>query len=483
MSTASQKSSIYWLKVLIFFILLLGFQALPAPAPLTPFGMKVVGVFFAMLFGWSTIGLIWPSIAGMLAIVLFGVLPMGEFLASGWGSPITMLVFFMMMVAKNLEKGGISSFIATWFISRSVVIGRPWLFCFMFLFSVSVVASLTSAVATIFLGWAIFSDILEEIHAEKFEPFANFINIGIVMASCAGDAIFHFRTVGAVAFGVMTKISGMDLNTVNYFFWALTASMALATLYSLGGKFLFRIDAGKLKKLDKAYFATKDLSLDTRQKLLLAHMLVLILLMLLPSFTPEGWILNQMISKIGAVGIAATICLMMCIVRVAGRPLMDPAACVRDGVSFEVMFLMATIFPIALKLFPMKETGINAFLVGILEPLVTGYPPIIFVMVAAFAALVLTNVMGNVTVPTLIYPVFYPIALTLGISPVALMVPIAFASTFGVMLPCGCPMAAVMFGNKEAIRIKDIMRYVPFWFSLSALVVCVLWAMLAQVLF
>lgn len=485
MSTVAKPQSrmTFWLKMIVFFALLFGFQLLPAPDPLTPLGMKVLGVFFAMLFGWSTIGLIWPSIAGMLAIVMLDVLTMPAFLASGWGSPITLLVFFMMMVAKNLEKGGISSFIAMWFISRKIVIGKPWLFCFMFLFSIAVVSSLTSAVAMIFLGWAIFADILEEIKAEKFEAFSNFIMIGIVMAASAGDAIFHFRTVGAVGFGVMEKVSGEALNTFAYFLWALSCTAAIIAVFSLVGKYIFRIDATKLKQLNEDYFAQNSLSLDKRQRALLLLMLLLIFMMLMPSVTPASWMINVILGKLGAAGIAALTCLLMSVIHVEGEPLMNPGVCVREGVSFEVVFLMATIFPIALNLFPMEETGINPFLVNIFAPIVEGRSGFIFLALAAFCALVLTNLMGNVTVPTLLYPVFYPIAMKLGMSPVALMVPIVYASTFGVMLPCGCPMAAVMFGNKENIRTKDIYTFVPVWFVICSIVVCVLWAFLATLVF
>ncbi len=485
MSTAANPQSRmkFWFKMIVFFTLLFGFQLLPAPDPLTPLGMKVLGVFFAMLFGWSTIGLIWPSIAGMLAIVMLDVLSLPEFLASGWGSPITLLVFFMMMVAKNLEKGGISSYIAMWFISRKAVIGRPWLFCFMFLLSIAVVSSLTSAVAMIFLGWAIFADILEEIKAEKFEGFANFIMVGIVMSACAGDAIFHFRTVGAVGFGVMEKVSGETLNTFAYFIWALTCSAALIAVFTIVGKYLFRIDATKLKQLNEEYFAKKELSLNKRQRALLLLMLLLIFMMLVPSITPADWMMNVILGKLGACGIAALTCLLMSVIHIDGAPLMNPGACVRDGVSFDVVFLMATIFPIALKLFPMEETGINPFLVSIFAPIVEGRSGFVFLALAAFCALALTNLMGNVTVPTLLYPVFYPIAMKLGMSPVALMVPIVFASTFGVLLPCGCPMAAVMFGNTENIRTKDIYTYVPVWFAICAVIVCIIWAFFAILMF
>lgn len=106
MDTNSSQAK-FWLETLVFFLIMFGFGYLPAPEPLTPYGMKTLGIFFALLFGWCAIGMIWPSIVGILAMPLLGVLPLNDVFANGWGSSVMLLIFFMMMVAKNLEKAGI----------------------------------------------------------------------------------------------------------------------------------------------------------------------------------------------------------------------------------------------------------------------------------------------------------------------------------------------------------------------------------------
>ena len=108
----ANKTATFYLKSIIFFVLVFGVGLIPAPEPLTAYGMKTIGIFFGLIFGWCTIGMIWPSIVGILAIVLLDILPLKTVLATGWGSTTMLLIFFMMMLAKNLEKAGISNFIA-----------------------------------------------------------------------------------------------------------------------------------------------------------------------------------------------------------------------------------------------------------------------------------------------------------------------------------------------------------------------------------
>ncbi|MBO5428678.1 MAG: anion permease, partial [Peptococcaceae bacterium] len=326
-------------KMAIFFLLVFGIGFLPAPAPLTSYGMKTLGIFIGLIYGWCAIGMIWPSIVGILAMAILGILPMAKILANGWGSTTMVLIFFMMMISKNLEKAGISNFIALWFISRKLVMGRPWLFSYAFLIAIALISTMTSAVATILLGWGIFYGVASEIKAEKYSPYTSFMVVGIVVAASLGNGLFPFRTVGAVAFALMTQISGEVLNNFVYTIWAFAMCFALMALYIALGKYLFRVPVEALANLNEEYFATKDLTLSKRQKTMLVLMFVLIALMLLPSITPATWITSILFKKVQAAGIAALICLAMCLISVEGTPLMEPRSIIREGISWDVMFL------------------------------------------------------------------------------------------------------------------------------------------------
>ena len=45
---------------------------IPAIDPITPVGMKVVGIFLGVVYLWSTVDLIWPSMLALLMIALSG---------------------------------------------------------------------------------------------------------------------------------------------------------------------------------------------------------------------------------------------------------------------------------------------------------------------------------------------------------------------------------------------------------------------------
>ena len=67
MSTQSK----YYFHTAIVFLFVFGFGFLPPLAPITTEGMKVAGIFIGVIYGWSTVGMIWPSLLGLFALCLW----------------------------------------------------------------------------------------------------------------------------------------------------------------------------------------------------------------------------------------------------------------------------------------------------------------------------------------------------------------------------------------------------------------------------
>ncbi|MBR2009676.1 MAG: SLC13 family permease, partial [Peptococcaceae bacterium] len=54
----------------IVFVLAFFFRFLPPFGQITPYGMGILGTFIAAIYGWSTIGMVWPSFICLTAIGL-----------------------------------------------------------------------------------------------------------------------------------------------------------------------------------------------------------------------------------------------------------------------------------------------------------------------------------------------------------------------------------------------------------------------------
>lgn len=65
----------HWVHVAIGLAFMFLFPLLPPAEPITEVGMHVLGAFIGMIYLWSAVESIWPSILGLTLIGLSGILP------------------------------------------------------------------------------------------------------------------------------------------------------------------------------------------------------------------------------------------------------------------------------------------------------------------------------------------------------------------------------------------------------------------------
>ena len=70
--SCKDKEIAYYAHSLISLLIMFGCGQLTPIPPLTPLGMNLIGIFLGVLYGWIFIDIIWPSMAGLLALMLIG---------------------------------------------------------------------------------------------------------------------------------------------------------------------------------------------------------------------------------------------------------------------------------------------------------------------------------------------------------------------------------------------------------------------------
>lgn len=462
MSNAAVKAEnnmSYYIKLVICLIIMFGFGYLPPFEPITPLGMHIVGIFFGLLFGWMTLGLVWPSIFGCIALVLVGEMTIAQVLAGGWGSTTLQLIFFMALVAAIVEQAGVSQFIAMYFISRKWVIGRPWMFTFVFLGTVFFLSAITSTIPAIIICWSIWYSICKQVGLKPYEPFTSFMVIGVVMAATFGLAMFPFKTVGILVFGILKDISGgLTVNYLTYVCFTIPMSLLCIFVFTILGKIVFRIDVTKLKNLTEESFKDVDLTLTKYQKIILIFLAALIVLLLIPSVLPQSFFLAAILKKLDAVGTAMILVAVMCALKVDGKPIMNFKEVCSKGMQWDVILLTSVVMPLS-SVLTSDETGVTNFLLQVLSPLFDGRSALTFLMIAVFCAVLITNFATNNVVGAILLPVFYPFALKLGIAPLALTSLLTYTCHFALLTPAASPMAALLHGNTAWCRSTDIYKY------------------------
>ena len=151
----ARGDAMYYVHSFLCLLIMFGFGQLPPVEPLTALGMRLIGIFLGLLYGWIFIDIVWPSMAGLLALMLVGGMKPVALLNRSFGDPIVLMMFFIFVFCATINHYGLSRFISLWFITRKFVAGRPWVFTFTFLASMFILGGLTSASPAAIIGWSI----------------------------------------------------------------------------------------------------------------------------------------------------------------------------------------------------------------------------------------------------------------------------------------------------------------------------------------
>lgn len=176
----------YYVHSLVCLCIMFGFGLLDPVEPLTPLGMRLVGVFLGVLYGWVFIEIVWPSLAGLLAMMLVGGMKPVTLLNNSFGHPIVQMMFFIFVFCATISHYGLSKFISLWFITRKFVAGRPWVFTYTFLGSIFILGGLTSASPAAIIGWSILYGVCEVCGFKKGDGYPTMMVFGIVFAAQVG---------------------------------------------------------------------------------------------------------------------------------------------------------------------------------------------------------------------------------------------------------------------------------------------------------
>lgn len=484
-SATTPKAStgvMYWVHTVICLCIMFGFGELPPLAPLTPLGMKLIGIFLGVLYGWVCIEIVWPSMAGLLALMLIGGMKPKELFNKSFGDPIVQMMFFIFVFCATINHYGLSKFISLWFITRKFVMGRPWVFTYVFLGSIFILGGLTSASPAAIIGWSILYGVCEICGYKKGEGYPTMMVFGVVFAAQMGMSLIPFKQAALTVFGAYETLSGASFDYAKYMLIALVICMACSALFILIGKYVFKPDMAKLINLDaKSLDSDGTLVLNKVQKIILVFLFLLVALLLAPNFLPKDFFVTRFLRSIGNTGIVVFLVTVMCCVRVDGKPLLRFKAMVDSGVTWAIVLLLALVQPLTGAM-AAKGSGITPFMMEMLQPIFGGGSPLFFAVCIGLVAMLLTQVMNNGAIGVALMPIVYGYCQATGASPELPVIMVVMCVHMAFLTPAASASAALLHGNDWSDT-KSVWKTAPLVIAVSWLVTAVVTVLMGSVLY
>lgn len=452
-SSSSGKTFWLWLHPAIMFILLVSGWFLPPVSTITPFGMKIVGIFTGLIYGWIFIGLIWPSLTGMLFLSFAGLGSAKAVFGQGFGSEIVLLIIFFGIFTKWLEDIGLTNTFAQWLLSRKFLAGRPYVFIFMIFFVTFMCSFFVGIYAAIFVMWGICYQILLNVGYEKREKTSAFLLIGVAYVSIMGMTIKPWSAWSLLGTSALTKATGLAYEFLPYSTFMLAISLSSILLFLLAGKFIIGIDVTNLKQMDYTTTAGQ-LQYTTEQKIGTALLAFILIALYLPSTLDKESTLYGFLNNLGAVGVIGIVTVILCLFQFQQKPLLDFAQTAARGVPWHMICLLSCVGPLGSALMH-ENAQITPAVITALRPLLAGKSPFMMYFLILVIALVLTQFMNNTVLLVALTPIFCKIAGLVGANPYIITAILIFALSAALATPGASSRAGLIFGNTEWIAVKD----------------------------
>lgn len=476
---SKQKDMQYYMHSLIGIAIMFGFGHIAPPEPITAVGMQALGIFLGLIYLWSFVGTLWPSLLGLVALGLSS--NMSTVFSMSMGNDIVVQIIFIMALVGALEYWGITNYTAQWFITRKINQGRPWVFSFMFILATYVLAALTNAMTTIVLAWSILYDILEKLDYKRGDKYSVVMVVGVIYASCLGLAALPFKSVPLIILGAFQKASGLQVDYLQYMALIVSTSLICLIIYMLIAAFIIKPDVTLLKHANIEIFGKLE-KLNSPQKIVSVVMLVCILAMLIPSILPKTLGLTILLNKMTATGIVITGVVVLVLWKYDGAPLLKFKQIAGETIAWNLVFLAAAAMAVSSAI-TAEGTGIKDFLQSMLMPIFSGKTPLMFMLTLIVLSMILTNIMHNAVVGLIFMPIIYSISIEIGANSIAAAVLITLCLHVALLTPAASPSGALLHGNREWVPAKQAYLYSILLVLISFFVIVVYGIPVSNIIF
>lgn len=465
------KNTSYYINSVIGVCIMLFFGYLPTFSTVTPMGMKILGIYIGLLYLWSTVDLIWPSLLGLVVTGFSGYNSVSGLLSAGWGDGTNVYIWLICLFAYFITKSGVSNNIVRGIMSLRIAKGRPWMVSFLFFTAAYAVGALVSMTPACLIVWAFFQKFAKEMNYKKGDKYVSFMIVGIALAGLMGFALFNFRVPGSILIGYIEAAGGY-VSFVGYSVTAFIVGYGALIFYTILGKFVVRPDVERIKSGYKFEGGEK---MSSYQKQLLGITIALIVVFIIQSLFSTS-VVGQFLTTLGTSGIVVVFLLVMGFIkRKDGSFFADLLDGTKNGVPWPVFYLLTIGMPLAFAMTD-ESLGIQPMLSGAFDKILGGGVSglFVFVIFITFLSAFSTQFLLNQIPGMVIFPIASAYCATLNVNPGMLACMITICANSSIILPSANPIAGVMHGMSDWISPKEIYKYsIPLVISVWLLSVVV----------
>ena len=437
---------------------------------LTRDGVKVISILAPTVYLWLTTNTHWTSLLLLGMLVMTRVMEPDDVWRGSIGhfAVITLIVF--MLLNQSLKENGVIDKIASWFITRKFVYGRPYVFLAMFFASNLVVGMFMEnlSLAIIYIG--IGSALCEKIGVKKGDSLYTCIMLGIFWGNCVLSIASPIaKALPNILIGVVDRQLGIPITYAQWFAVGVPFAIIMFAVLMVCVR-IFKPDVTALKNFDLDNFRRNDPPLDLRGKIAAIVMALVVLAILLPETFLAAGVFKAFAGYLADIGVVVPAILataLLCLIRVRGKAVMNMPEAAKS-VPLHVLIFTGTVCVMSIPI-SAEATGITAWLGNGLQPLIAGMSPLAVIVVLIVGVLIMTNFVSTVVTMILFFNIGVALLAAGEMNMAAFAIVIALTSSMGVCTP-SASLTAPMFFGPEHITMRNSIKCNVIFVVLSFLV-------------
>ncbi|HUS77608.1 MAG TPA: DASS family sodium-coupled anion symporter [Patescibacteria group bacterium] len=419
---------------------------LPTPQGLTPEGKRAMAafVFTGAVFALQPVSLPFASLMVSVALVSLGVADVTQAFET-FSRPIITLILGSLFLAEALRKQGVTrryalrSIVASGGSVNRILLGMMGIAALLSMW----MENTATAAVLIPVALTIANQVKDR---ESAQEITVLLVLGIAYAASLGGMVTVTGSASnAVAAGFLTEIK-----VWTFLDWVRYGLPAFLVVFPITWWLLLRLVKVRQRFID---ISLAEKELEDLGGLRFVEWEVLLTL----GVTAVVWILGASIEPV--LSLPPTV-LSPAVVSMAAVAFLSLRGVIAwedvKGVSWGMVFIIGAGLSLGETL---TRTGATAWLSEMINPMISGSPFIVSLLVLVFASALLTNVINNTTMAAIFVPILINLARQdPSLNAVQLVLPMTLATTFGYSLPSASGRMALISAT-GIVKRSNMMRY------------------------
>lgn len=441
-----------WINILLTLFFMFGFGFLTPFGTMTPLGMRILGIFIGIIYGYTTCEIVWPSLLAIVAFGICGYSDMASTIKDMMGHNVVFQCIVAFISAGALNYYGFGKWFTRWSLSRSVFKGRPMFYTWAIMVIFSIASIVINPIPLTILLFTVWLDISDSCGYSRDSNFLYGGMCGILLLGKLGGAMIPYTSW---MYGLAAKwggIFGEPLNLALMGFLTLLTSLVIITIYVLSLKYIFKVDFSMMKEFDTEKLGEESKTMRPRAKrILIIYVLTTLILIVSSTMSTDsvlGEFVNNTITAAGLYCLCAAILILLPSGEGDGKACIEFDAVKNSAINWQCIFMCAVTLVVGSAL-SSEETGFMPWITGVLDPIFANKSGLFILNFIIIVTLILTNIASNVAVGTAMIPILIPYIKQSGLNPQLAGAALIFIVCQGLLLPGSSAPASIFHAQKS----------------------------------